>query len=147
MAREYGEKMVLGLALMVIFGIIGFYFYQAVTGVKEISSVISIGIVGVLAFGIVSLGILSRETSWSFNNAIAVLAMIGIPIVVFWKFPNMLTGLFSTFGASGNVNIEINFTGTMVEFVRKYWIGFLIAFGLMAWKRETIVNWYRRNFK
>lgn len=147
-------KLILALVIIVALGLVGFTLYQAFTGVGEIGTVVLFLFISIIAIGLVKLGISSNDTKLDLNNFVPLLLMISTPIVLFFVFDklgikifSMVGSIFSTFGVSGAVNIDVNFTGSVVDFIRKYLLFFVIGVVVLFWQRENITKGLRETFK
>ena len=135
MVEGKGTKLLLGLVIAIVTGLIGFSLYQTYIGEGEISSTFLFLFLGIVSVGLVLLGIATRESKMSLDTLIPLILMIGTPIVVLFLLPKLGIHLFSTLGISGGVNVELNFTGSVAEFIKKNLLVIsLILIGLYIWK-------------
>lgn len=144
---DKGTKFIIGLALAIILAIVGFSLYRNFTGVSEINQTLLFVWVSFIAFGLVLAGLASRDKTLSFENTFIILLLIGVPIAVLIWLPKYGINLFSTLGISGSLTTELNFTGSIVEWIRNNLLLFSIILGILIWKKETIVNWIKRSIK
>lgn len=130
MAEGKGAKFILGLSIAVVVMVIGFLFYQTYVGDTEIGTVFLFLLLGITAIGLVKLGISTSDTRLDLNNFIPVIILISAPIVLLFLLSKLGINLFSTFGISGSINTELNFTGSIADFIRNNL--FLISVSLIA---------------
>ena len=144
MVEGKGVKLLLGLVIAIVVGIIGFSLYQTYIGKGEISSTFLFLFLGIVSVGLVMLGIATREAKMSLDTLIPLILMIGTPIVILFLLPKLGIHLFSTLGIGGGVNVELNFTGTIALFIKKYIVFFAAGVVLLFWQRDNITKWLRR---
>lgn len=154
MVESRTTKLILGLAIIIAIGLIGFTLYQAFTGVGEIGTVVLFLFISIISIGLVKLGISSNDTKLDLNNFVPLLLMISVPIVLFFVFDklnikifSMVGSLFSSFGVQGAVNIDVNFTGTVSEYIKQHLIWFVAGVVLLFWQRENITRKIKELFR
>lgn len=135
---DKGQKLGIGIAVMLVIAVVGFSLYQTYTGEAKLSQAFVFGLLGIAALGLVRVFISSGDEKLSAQSLIQFILLIGAPITLLFLLPKLGINLFSTvgpsLGASGSFNINFAVEGGLIEWIKNnLLISSLILIGLFYW--------------
>src|SRR3990167_8494881 len=143
MAEGKGTRILLGIAVAVLVAVVGFSLYQAVTGNSSINQVIVFIFLGIMAYGLINAGLFAREKTLDAENFILIVLMIGVPIAMIFLLKSFGFDLFSAVSIGGTASVNIELTGSVMEWIKNNLGLFSIGLILLIAFRERIAKGIR----